>query len=53
MGYSVTLCDISPAMLAVAKQKMLREGVIDKVKILECDIRKLHFDDESFDFMLC
>jgi ubiquinone/menaquinone biosynthesis C-methylase UbiE len=53
MGYSVTLCDISPAMLAVAKQKMLREGVIDKVKILECDIRKLHFDDESFDFVLC
>lgn len=53
MGYSVTLCDISPAMLAVAKQKMLREGVIDKVKILECDIRKLYFADESFDFVLC
>jgi S-adenosylmethionine-dependent methyltransferase len=53
MGYSVTLCDISAAMLAVAKQKMLREGVIDKVKIVECDIRKLYFNDESFDFVLC
>jgi ubiquinone/menaquinone biosynthesis C-methylase UbiE len=53
MGYSVTLCDISPEMLSVAKQKMLREGVIDKVKILECDIRKLDFADESFDFVLC
>lgn len=53
MGYSVTLCDISPAMLAVAKQKMLGEGVIDKVKILECDIRRLYFADESFDFVLC
>jgi len=53
MGYSVTLCDISPAMLAVAKQKMLREGVIDKVKILECDIHKLYFADKSFDFVLC
>lgn len=53
MGYSVTLCDISPGMLYVAKQKMLREGVIDKVKILECDIRKLYFADESFDFVLC
>ena len=53
MGYSVTLCDISTAMLAVAKQKMLREGVYDKVKILECDIRKLYFADESFDFVLC
>lgn len=40
-------------MLAVAKQKMLREGVIDEVKISECDIRKLYFDDESFDFVLC
>jgi ubiquinone/menaquinone biosynthesis C-methylase UbiE len=53
MGYSVTLCDISPGMLDVAKQKMVREGVLDKVKILQCDIRKLYFPDESFDFVLC
>jgi len=53
MGYSVTLCDISPRMLDVAKQKMLREGVSDKVEILECDIRRLFFSDESFDFVLC
>jgi len=53
MGYSVTLCDISSAMLDVAKKKMLGKGVINKVKILECDIRKLYFADESFDFVLC
>jgi ubiquinone/menaquinone biosynthesis C-methylase UbiE len=53
MGYSVTLCDLSPAMLDGAKRKMLKEGVNNKVKILECDIRKLHFADESFDFVLC
>ena len=53
MGYSVTLCDISSRMLDVARQKMLREGVFDRVKILECDIRNLEFDDESFDFVLC
>jgi len=53
MGYSVTLCDISPRMLDVAKRKMIREGVLDKIKILKCDIRKLHFADESFDFVLC
>jgi len=53
MGYSVTLCDISPRMLDVAKQKMLGEGVFDRVKILECDIRELCFVDESFDFVLC
>ena len=52
-GYSVTLCDISPRMLDVAKQKMFREGVLDKVKILECDVRSLNFADESFDFVLC
>jgi ubiquinone/menaquinone biosynthesis C-methylase UbiE len=52
MGYNVTLCDISPRMLDVAKQKMLREGVYDRVRILECDIRNLHFTDESFDFVL-
>jgi ubiquinone/menaquinone biosynthesis C-methylase UbiE len=35
MGYSVTLCDISSGMLNVARQKMRREGVLDKVKIVE------------------
>jgi ubiquinone/menaquinone biosynthesis C-methylase UbiE len=53
MGYSLTLCDISPAMLAVAKQKMLTQGVLDKVKIAQCGVRHLPFADESFDFALC
>jgi len=53
MGYSVTLCDISPAMLRVARQKLLREGLLDKVEIGECDVRRLRFADESFDFVLC
>ncbi|MBX5329004.1 MAG: class I SAM-dependent methyltransferase [Candidatus Bathyarchaeota archaeon] len=53
MGYSVTLCDISPKMLNVARQKLLREGVLDKVEICECDVHKLRFADESFDFVLC
>jgi ubiquinone/menaquinone biosynthesis C-methylase UbiE len=52
-GYSVTLCDISPGMLKRAKQKLLKEGVLDRVKIIECDVCKLHFADESFDFVLC
>jgi ubiquinone/menaquinone biosynthesis C-methylase UbiE len=50
MGYSVTLCDISLGMLNVARRKLLKAGVLDKVKICECDIRKLRFADESFDF---
>jgi ubiquinone/menaquinone biosynthesis C-methylase UbiE len=53
IGYSVTLCDISPGMLNVVRQKLLREEVLDKVEILECDICKLRFADESFDFVIC
>ena len=52
MGYSVTLCDISPAMLSVARRKLLGAGVSDKVEILECDIHKLPYADESFDFTI-
>jgi ubiquinone/menaquinone biosynthesis C-methylase UbiE len=53
MGYSVTLCDISPGMLAVARQKLQREGLLNRVEIVGCDVRKLRFSDESFDFVLC
>jgi len=53
MGYSVTLCDISSGMLNVARQKMLKAGVLDKVEICECDVCKLRFADESFDFVIC
>jgi len=53
MGYSVTLCDISPGMLAVARQKLRREKLLDRVEIASCDVRKLRFPDESFDFVLC
>jgi ubiquinone/menaquinone biosynthesis C-methylase UbiE len=53
MGYSVTLCDISPEMLNVAREKLLREGLLNKVQISECDVRRLRFPDESFDFVIC
>jgi SAM-dependent methyltransferase len=53
MGYSVTLCDLSPRMLDVAKKKVLKEGLSDRIDISECDIHNLGFPDESFDFVLC
>jgi ubiquinone/menaquinone biosynthesis C-methylase UbiE len=53
MGYRVTLCDISPRMLDVAKRKLLRERVSDAVEILECDVRFLPFRDELFDLVIC
>lgn len=53
LGYSVTLCDVSPGMLEVARQKLLREGILDRVEFSACDVRELHYADESFDFVLC
>jgi len=53
MGYTVTLCDISPAMLNVAREKLKKEGLLGKLEILECDVRKLDFPDESFDLVIC
>ncbi len=52
-GYLPDLCDISPAMLNVARKKMRDQGVEDKIKIVECDIRGLPFENESYDFVIC
>lgn len=52
-GFLPDLCDISPAMLDVARKKMTDLGVGDKTKIVECDIRKLPFEDQSYDFVIC
>jgi len=53
MGYHVTLCDISPAMLKVAKQKLLKQKLQHKVQVSECDVHKLRFPDETFDLVIC
>jgi ubiquinone/menaquinone biosynthesis C-methylase UbiE len=53
IGYSVTLCDISPGMLAVARRKLQKHKLLNRVEIASCDVRKLRFSDESFDFVLC
>lgn len=53
MGYSVTLCDISPEMLDVARKKVVQEGVSDRVEIYECDVHNLPFASDYFDFVLC
>lgn len=53
MGYSVTLCDVSPGMLDVARRKVVTGEIADNVSILVCDVRNLPFADEVFDFTLC
>lgn len=52
-GYEVTLCDLSPGMLAVAREKLKEEGLADKVEIKEADLTSLPFNDEVFDFVVC
>jgi ubiquinone/menaquinone biosynthesis C-methylase UbiE len=53
LGYRVTLCDLSPGMLAVAKEKLHREGVLDRVEIKEADLASLPFPDETFELVVC
>jgi ubiquinone/menaquinone biosynthesis C-methylase UbiE len=53
MGYHVTLCDISLGMLDVAREKLSKEGLLDKVEVKEADIASLPFADETFDFVVC
>lgn len=52
-GYLPDLCDISPKMLNAARKKMQDLRVADKVEIVECDIRSLPFEDESYDLVIC
>ncbi|MBN1954548.1 MAG: class I SAM-dependent methyltransferase [Anaerolineae bacterium] len=50
MGYQVTLTDISPGMLKVARSKLDAKGLLDRVVIEQMDIRNMrdlpadHFD---------
>jgi ubiquinone/menaquinone biosynthesis C-methylase UbiE len=53
LGYRVTLCDLSPGMLAVAREKLQREGLLNRVEIKEADIASLPFTNETFDLVLC
>lgn len=53
LGYSMTLCDISVGMLSVARRKFCEEGLCDRLHLLQCDVHKLPFARESYDFVLC
>jgi ubiquinone/menaquinone biosynthesis C-methylase UbiE len=53
MGYHITLCDISPGMLDIARVKLSKQRLLDKVEVKEADIASLPFADETFDFIIC
>lgn len=53
LGYPVTLCDLSPGMLAVARRKLEQEALLNKVEIKEADITSMPFSGETFDVVVC
>ena len=52
-GPKVVLGDISKGMLNVAEEKIAKEGLGGRVEVKECDLRRLEFDDETFDLVFC
>lgn len=50
-GVSITGVELSPAMLAIAKQRAADLGL--DVDMREADAQKLPFDDASFDTVVC
>jgi ubiquinone/menaquinone biosynthesis C-methylase UbiE len=52
-GPRVVLGDISEGMLKAAKEKICREGLQERVEVKKCDLRKLDFQDETFDLVFC
>jgi len=48
----VTLFDFSDAMLAVAREKVIREGLQNRVTFQSGDMAHLPFEDDSFDLVL-
>ena len=49
-GLAVTAADFAPVALATVAEKARTAGVVDRVAVLECDVRQpLPFPDQSFD----
>jgi len=52
-GYNVVVVDLSQGMLDVAKEKIQKEGLENRITLIREDVTKLDYPDESFDFVLC
>jgi SAM-dependent methyltransferase/rhodanese-related sulfurtransferase len=49
-GLAVTAADFAPVALATIADKARRTGVMDRIAVVECDVRQpLPFPDQSFD----
>jgi len=52
-GPKVVLTDISDGMLNVAKSKIAKENLQDRIEVKKGDIRELDFENETFDLVFC
>lgn len=52
-GPKVVLGDLSEGMLKAAKEKITSEGLQQRIAVKECDLRRLDFDDQTFDLVFC
>jgi ubiquinone/menaquinone biosynthesis C-methylase UbiE len=52
-GPRVIIGDVSEGMLNVAKRKIAEEELLEQVEVKECDLRRLDFEDETFDMVFC
>lgn len=51
-GLKVVLMDISTGMLEVARRKVKKRGLEDRISLIQGDVHALKFPDEHFDFAL-
>ncbi len=52
IGVDVVGIDVSPSMLAIARQRFEREGLLDKVELREGDMRALDLGDRRFPIVM-
>lgn len=53
IGIEVTLTDISPQILEVARQRMIKAGFGDQASYMLCDAACMPFEDGEFDIVVC
>ncbi|ACL24799.1 class I SAM-dependent methyltransferase [Chloroflexus aggregans] len=47
-GYRLTGVDLSPAMLAIARERLAAEGLTDQVTLIEADVRQMVLPENHF-----
>jgi ubiquinone/menaquinone biosynthesis C-methylase UbiE len=52
-GPRVVLGDASEGMLKVAKEKITKESLRQRIEVKTVDLHKLDFDDQTFDLVFC